>query len=368
MRPDGGTARLVVNLANSLRDLGVKCSTSEVIDACNAASLVDPGDLESLREALRSTLVKNPEHYPLFDELFDEVWLGLRRRPPRLQARRYSVKIVSEKSLDPVSRFLNVYSPLEVSWQRRVAVMRGDPERRRRIGRCLRLYSRMAALKRGRRRAASTRGNEDLRRSMRRSLRTFGEILEIVRMERKKTRAKLVLVVDVSGSMADEWEWVCDALAALKQLPTGRYEAFLFSTRLHRVTEVIEGLARQEDIARVVVREFRYWGSGTRIGDALESLVREYPGILRSHTCVLIVSDGWDLGDLGKLEKSLAEIRRRVGHLAWLTPHASSPSFAPSTSCLRIAVKYVDLLLPTRALEDPRLLLSVFAGNRRGAR
>jgi len=363
MKGYSGIVTLIVGFANRLRESGIKCSTSEVIDACRAAELVYSRGLDHLREALRATLAKSPEHYALFDELFDQYWLGATRGLTGVRARRFAVKIVSEKELDPVSAFLNVYSPLEVSWERRIAEMKTSPERRRRIGRTLRLYSRILGLREGRRKTASIRGYEDLRRSMKGSLRTFGEIVRIARSSRKRTRSKLVLLADVSGSMMDEWEWLCDALAALKQLPSGSYEAFLFSTRLQRITDIIESMANPSEIARAIVAEFKYWGSGTRIGEALEALVNNYAGILRRDAAVLIISDGWDLGDLGKLERSLAEIKRRVGHMAWITPHASNPGFAPSTSCLKIALKYVDILLPTKALEAPRMLLQIISGN-----
>ena len=353
-------ARLVVDFSRALREAGIKCSTSEVIDAYNAVLHLAPGDLASLREALRSTLVKDPSLYGVFDEVFDYFWRGERRRLG-LQARRLMVRIVSEKELDPVSRFLSVYSPLEVAWERRIAQVLAGLERRREIARTLRAFMKLLALEAGRRRVQRVRGEESLRLSMKRSLRTFGEIVKIARTSRKRVKARLVVLVDVSGSMNDEWEWLYELLAALKHLPSGRYEAFIFSTRLFRATDILEAHTRPDEAIRAIMSEFRYWGGGTRIGEALETLVKEYSGILKKKTGVLIVSDGWDLGNLEKLEESLAELKRRVGYLAWITPHASKPGFSPATSCLQIALRYIDTLLPKEALENPRLLTSLIA-------
>ncbi len=352
-------AELVVDFARVLREAGVKCSIPEVIDAFNAVLYVGLNDLEKLREALRSTLVKDPEHYKVFEEVFEYFWEGRGRPRQGLQARRFMVRIVSERDLDPVSRFLNVYSPLEVSWKNRIARMDTGSGKRREISRTVRTYLRLLALEASRRRILRAKGEESLRYSMKRSLKTFGEIVKIARTTKKRVKARLVIVADVSGSMSDEWEWLYELLAAVKKLPSGRYEVFLFSTRLFRATELLETHTRLEEALHVIMNEFMYWGGGTRIGEALETLVKEYPGILKKKTGVLIVSDGWDLGDLEKLEKSLAEIKRRVGHMAWITPHASKPGFAPATSCLQIALNYVDALLPKEALENPRLLATL---------
>ena len=149
-------------------------------------------------------------------------------------------------------------------------------------------------------------------------------------------------------------------MAAFRSLPSGSYEVFAFSTRLERLTEVLESLERPEEVGRVVYRRLGLWGSGTRIGESLSQLIREYPGVLSGKTGVLIVSDGWDLGDLEVLDRSLGELSRRAGLVAWLNPNAGKPGFKPEVLALRIALRRVDVMAPARILEDPRAVWRTF--------
>jgi len=80
---------------------------------------------------------------------------------------------------------------------------------------------------------------------------------------------------------------------------------------------------------------------------------------------VIIISDGWDLGDLGLLEKSLALMRRTVRKILWLSPHAGKSGFSPETACLRIATRYVDAILPLEILYDMAVLRKHIRTNRR---
>lgn len=267
--------------------------------------------------------------------------------------------------MDPVSRFLSVYSPLEVRWERLDPPGPVDGGVRRLLYRGLRLYRRRLALEEGRRRRPGRRGPPDFKRTMRLSLRTFGEAVRIARSRRKRSRSRLLVLLDVSNSMRDYWPWIQALILALRGLPTGSYEVFVFSTRLVRITGIIESGGGDSEVLEAVIREAGVWGSGTRIGEALKSLVDDYPSYVDRRTGVLIVSDGWDLGDLGVLEESLRELRKRSGYIAWITPHASSEGFSPSTACLRIALNYVDDLLPTSALEDPRMLSRLVRPRRR---
>ena len=345
----------IVVFARVLRENGIPCTIAEAIDAARTALEVGTEDLGVLKSALRAALVKDKRYYRLYSELFDRFWsegpVALPRPP------RGAIRVVIEGDpKDPVSRFLSVYSPMEIVWEELEIPKEGDVNTRRTLYRGLREYRRRLALMEGRRRRRSIRGDIDFRRTMKESLRTFGEIIKLSKSARKKSKSRLLLLIDVSNSMKEYWAWIQGVIAALRGLPAGSYEVFLFSTKLVRVTDLIESIRDQEELVEAIAREEGLWGSGTRIGEALNKLLEEYPSYLDRKSGVLIVSDGWDLGDLTLLEESLAELKRRVGYIAWITPYASSEGFKPVTACLRIAVNYVDDLLPTTILGDPRRL------------
>ncbi len=346
----------VVAFARLLRARGVPVSTAEEVDAAAAALEVGEGDLDLLKAALRAALVKRREHYRVFDELFEKFWGGGEVSGLALEPARLEVRVEGDLSkLDPVTRFLSVYSPYEIEWEG-LNLEPGSRELARRIARGLRALRRLLALQPGRRMRRSRGGTVDFRAVMRESLRHFGEPAVIVRSRRKRSKSRIVALFDVSNSMREEWAWLQSAMAAFRGLPSGSYEVFAFSVRLVRLTETLQQLERPEEIGRVVHRSLGLWGSGTRIGESLEQLLERHPGLVTGRTGVLIVSDGWDLGDLEVLDRALGELRRRSGFLAWLTPHAASSSFKPEAAALRVAIRHVDLLAPTGVLEDPRAL------------
>ena len=353
-------AERVVVFSRLLRSRGVPVSTGEEVDAVAAALEVGVEDLEVLREALRATLVKKREYYRVFDELFDKFWGGGPLTGLALEPVRFKVYVEGDLSkLDPVSRFLSVYSPYEIVWER-LEIGPGSRELTRRIARGLRALRRALALYPGRRLREGRRGRVDLKGVMKKSLRYYGEPLEIVRGYRKKSKARIVALFDVSNSMREEWPWLQSAMAAFRSLPPGSYEVFAFSTRLERITDVLEHLEKPEEVGRIVYQRLGLWGSGTRIGESIEQLVKEHGGVLGSKVGVLIVSDGWDLGDLELLSRSLQDLSRRAGLVVWLNPNAGKPGFKPEVVALRIALRHVDVMAPASVLEDPRAVWRTF--------
>jgi len=350
----------VVDFARLLRDRGVPCSPSEAVDAAKALIELGRGsDTELLREALRAALVKKREYYAVFDELFNLFWGGGPVSGSIMEPMRVRV-VVEGEPLDPVKKFLSVYSPLEVQWGK-LDIQPGSREKARVISRGVRLFRRRAALYGGRRWRLSSRGAIDFRLAMKESMKTMGEYVRLPKRRVRHSKSRIVALFDVSNSMKEEWGWLQSAIAAFRRLPSGSYEIFLFSTRLKRITEIVNVMDAPEEIGSLLARENALWGSGTRIGESLRALLDSYQGLLTRRTALVIVSDGWDLGDLELLERSLAEARRRTGFIAWFTPHMDKPGFTPSTACLVIASRYVDLLAPSSALEDVRLLTRIMA-------
>src|SRR2546423_13713 len=146
-------------------------------------------------------------------------------------------------------------------------------------------------MRRTRRREAARRGDPDLRRTLRRSFRTGGEPVDRAWRARRRRRRRLVLLLDVSGSMADySRALVLFARAALQA--DASWEAFCFGTRLTRVTKALEAADAQEALRRAAEKVVD-WNGGTRIGAALRALSRT--NVVRG-SVVVICPDGLDLG------------------------------------------------------------------------
>lgn len=200
-----------------------------------------------------------------------------------------------------------------------------------------------------RRRPSRRRSHEpDLRRMVRASLRTWGEpVHRRWRAPSQRTRP-VVLVCDVSGSMAPYARMLLQYLQA-SVAARRRVEAFAFGTRLTRITNELAG--RDPDLAldraAAVVLDF---SGGTRIGDALAELNRVHGRRVGRGAVVVILSDGWDRGDPELLAAEIARLRRSAHRLVWLNPLAAHPDFEPLTRGMKAAVPHTDELLPGNSL------------------
>ena len=158
----------------------------------------------------------------------------------------------------------------------------------------------------------------------------------------------LVLVVDVSGSMAPYarmlLQYVQAAVAARR-----RVEAFALGTRLTRITRELAGRDPDRALARATERVVDL-GGGTRIGAALGELNRMHGRRLGRGAVVVILSDGWDRGEPEELAPEMARLRPHAHRLVWLNPLAASPTYAPLTRGMQAALPHADDFLPGNSL------------------
>jgi hypothetical protein len=196
----------------------------------------------------------------------------------------------------------------------------------------------------------------DLRATVRAAMRMHGEPPgQLFFTERKVKPRPLILILDVSGSMADYSRHLLQfahtarhatARAAAGQAGTGRVEVFCFGTRLSRITRELRHKRVEvalEEAARTVVD----WDGGTRIGQSLDAFVRNWGrgGLCRGGV-VVICSDGLDRGDPEVLAHAMERLARLCHRIVWLNPHkGDNRDFRPSTLGMMVAAPHIDLLL-----------------------
>jgi len=159
------------------------------------------------------------------------------------------------------------------------------------------------------------------------------------------------VLCDISGSM-ERYSRMLLHFAHAIALRHRRVEAFLFSTRLTRITRQLR--TPHPDAALLAVsRAVRDWSGGTRIGGAIKEFHQQWAGrVLGGGPVVLLVSDGWDCGDPGELAAQVARLQRRCHRLVWLNPLIGSVGYAPLTRGLQAALPFVDDFLPARTLTN----------------
>ena len=200
----------------------------------------------------------------------------------------------------------------------------------------------------------------DLRATTRASLPRGGELLERRWRAPSRRPRRLVLVLDVSGSMAPYARMLLQYAQACV-VARARVEAFAFGTHLTRLT--LELGARDPDVALSRAAEHvTDWAGGTRIGASLATLNREHGRRIGRGAFVVVLSDGWDRGDPELLAAELARLRRTAHRLIWLNPLAADPRYEPLTRGMRAAVPHLDRLLPGNSIASLEDLVELMEG------
>jgi uncharacterized protein len=319
----------LTRFGRTLRDEGLDVGTGRIAEFCRAAALLPPDDLYW---AGRATLLARSADIPVYDEAF-EAFFGppAEVRPPPAVVRVGS-ESEAESALASEAELLKDKSFARCSEAELAALAK--------------LMQRLPFVlpeRRSRRRESARSGSPDLRRTLRRSFRTGGEPVDRVWRKRRLDRRRLVLLLDVSGSMdAYSRALVMFAHAAIRS--ERRVEAFCFGTRLTRVTRSLAVAGADAALAGAAA-EVVDWDGGTRIGESLKVFLDEHGhGGLARGAVVLICSDGLEVGDPELLAEQMARLARLAHRVVWLNPLQEDPAYEPLARGMKSALPYIDLL------------------------
>jgi uncharacterized protein len=366
--------RRIAAFTRFLRDRGVRVPGGRALDVIEALTHVDAGARDDVYHVCRALLISRHEDQPTFDRAFDDFWgtaaaaaeatAYLRPTAPdsvvpaALDATGGAAED-GEPSADETMGALGVWSDASRLADKDFAEF--TPAEIARAAAALARLPWHPGWRRSRRWQPGRGPTVDLRRALRRSVRSGGELVALPPRRRRRRPRPLVLVCDVSGSMARYSRMLVHFAHAIAggrarggEHGRGRVEVFLFSTALTRVSRDLR-VRQLNDAAQAVARAVPDWSGGTRIGAALRELHRQWGGrVLGRGAVVLLVSDGWDRGDPDDLARQMARLRRRSSRLVWLNPLIGTLDYAPLTRGLRAALPFVDDFLPVRTLRDVR--------------
>ncbi|MCW2998470.1 MAG: hypothetical protein JWN65_2019, partial [Solirubrobacterales bacterium] len=206
----------------------------------------------------------------------------------------------------------------------------------------------------------------DVPATLRASLRTGGEPIHVARRAPVPVARPLVLLVDVSGSMAPYARMLLQyAQAAATARP--RVQVFAFGTRLTSLTRELQGRDPDAALARAADAVVD-WSGGTRIGESLGTLQRTYGRRLGRGAVVVILSDGWDRGEPELLALELARLRRSAHRVIWLNPLKAAPDYEPLARGMAAALPHTDHFLAGHSLRSLAELADLLAGGLDGPR
>jgi uncharacterized protein len=372
--------------ARLLHDAGLEAGPRRLTDATRALNHIDLKQQTDFRSALRAVFVSRKDEIPIFEAAFDIFWAppdpraaagampgrsrGLPLSPERAKAWAKALGLSSsqmnrEQDVSEIPASSSGYSAEELLRHKDFEQMTWQEMEQ--VRRLLEQAPWRVAERRTRRLRPSRAGSIDLRRSARHAIRSSGELMQLFRRRPRVRRRPLVLICDVSGSMERYSRLLmifAHAIARREDL-----EAFVFSTRLTRITRLL----RYRDLDRAldsVGKRVHDFSGGTRIGDALADFNRHWARRVLGHgAIVIIVSDGWDRGDPAQLTAELIHLRRSAHRLIWLNPLLGSQGYEPLTRGMAAALPHCDDFLAAHNLQALDDLGRLLAGlNRRKPR
>jgi uncharacterized protein with von Willebrand factor type A (vWA) domain len=366
--------RMAVAFARVLRGAGVDVTLGATLTFTEALGCIGLGDRRGVYWAARATLVKRPEDLRVFDRAFEVFWNRVEvsdgdvdELPPE--------EVVIALDLPDAGEGLGtndddeaVDAPvITLRWSAREVLRHRDfalytPAEfveARRLMNELRL---VGAAQRSRRRTPTRtpRGTPDLRRTVRRSFRAGGEPVQRAFQTSGERTRRLVLLLDVSGSMEPYARAFVRFLHAAV-VSRSRVEAFALGTRLTRVTR--ELTSRDPDAAiTAAARRVTDWSGGTRLGDGIRRFNDDWGvrGLARG-AVVVIFSDGWDRGDTDVLAEQMARLARVAHRIVWVNPLKATPGYAPLAQGMAAALPYVDDFVEGHSLAALEELTRVIA-------
>jgi hypothetical protein len=331
-----------------LRRAGFAVAPEQTMAWLAAIELLGPREIGDIRRAARATLAPPPERFADFDALFDAHFLG--SIVPGLEgepSEEEPLRAAEDSAVGPEPLFGDETreSGAEATSAERLTARRfapgQDSETLRRFTRAL---PARAPRRRGYRwRSARSGSGTDARRMFRDAMRHAGEFVRLRQRKRHLRQRRIVVLIDVSGSMKERTQAHLAFAHALVRAADAA-EVFTIGTRLTRITRPLRLKNREQALATasLLVAD---WDGGTRIGEALNAFlaVPRFSALARG-AALIVLSDGLERGDPTSMADAVARFSRIAWKVIWLTPLAADPGFEPRTAGLVAARPFLDEL------------------------
>ncbi len=353
----------VVSFCRYLRTYGFPVGVGEEVSALQALTFIDSGNKDFFKRALKAVLCKSQKNCTQFDTLFHDYFHELKQaldskikeqRKDRNKGGAGEVSFTSLKqwlsgNRNTAESPVAAYSPEAGMTRQDFGMASGEDLEA--LQQLIKSLSARMVRRVKRRYASSSKTNlPDLRATIRKNLRLGGELIDLAFKERRKGRHRLVILCDTSRSMELYSSFFLQFMYAFRKA-FKQTEVFIFNTSLKRVTLQISQ-SNFEDVKHVIAADKAAMGGGTKIGEAIKSLMEDYGHKLgKTQTWVIVVSDGWDQGDTDLIRLSMERLRSKTGKIIWLNPLAGYDGYRPETGGMKAAFPYIDVFFPVHNVE-----------------
>ncbi|MGA1145428.1 MAG: vWA domain-containing protein [Candidatus Nanopelagicales bacterium] len=351
----GEVDALLVGFGQALRDATITVGTDDVLAFATGVSLLDITDLMDVYWAGRATLIRRRDQVPIYNEVFQRYFLAFHPESENILKKTIKASSTAGATLEIPNTEEGLpgeISPDQVKLG--YVASTSDIQRYKAFADCTdeeirhlrRLMSRMRVTPPKRKTHRTTRARRsstlDMRRMARDSMRSLGEPKELQYKTRKHKLRPLVLILDVSGSMADYSRNLLQFAYSARRA-NAKVDVFCFGTRLTRITRALDR-RNPDDAMRLAGEAVLDWDGGTRIGEAIKNFTRQARRARLGRGAIVVVcSDGLDRGDPRDLAEAMESLSRVAHRVLWVNPHkADAEDWIPTAMGMIIADPYID--------------------------
>ena len=356
--PEVATAdvdELFVGFAHQLRAAGLIVGTDDVLTFTDAVAQLDVTDLMDVYWSGRATLVRRRDHVPIYNEIFQRYFLAFHPDAADVVKKTIKASSVAGATLEIPNTEEGLPGQMSPDEVKLGYVASGtDIARHKAFADCSdtelrqlrRLMSTMRVTPPKRKTHRTTRSRRrstlDMRRMVRETMRSLGEPRDLHFKSRKTKLRPLVLILDVSGSMADYSRNLLQFAYSARRA-NAKVDVFCFGTRVTRVTKSLDR-RNPDDAMRLAGEAVLDWDGGTRIGESIREFTRQArKSRLGRGAIVVVCSDGLDRGDPGDLADAMESLSRVAHRVLWVNPHkGDAEEWIPTAVGMIIADPYID--------------------------
>ena len=361
------SAASIVEFCRFARDNGLSIGVQQTLNAVEVAKTIGVADRQELAIALRAVLTSSKEEWDRFTDLFEIFWSASPQGSNPVSKEDYEVRFRTYRP-QASSRALLALSSSEAPSSDRDGKDVSGASAEQRLQKIdlsdvphddlaalekisLRLFRKMSLRLSRRRKSKNLADRVDMRRTIHRSIPRGGDPIDLVFNGKKLRKHRLVIFLDVSGSM-NSYSLFLVRFAYALQKYFKSVNTFLFSTNVVEITDVLRSQDLPEAL-RGLSQRAAGWAGGTKIGESLKYFNQRHGRkLLSRNTVFIILSDGWETGEPDALAAELRAIKRRTQKVIWLNPLLGLDDYAPVTRGMSAALPYLNVFAAAHNLQS----------------
>jgi len=364
-----------IAFARFLRTKDFNIGPIDETELLNTIATRCPKSYEEQQNLYKALWVKNRKQFVVFDELYQQYWNEIARAENSKikEQTEETLKKAKKKNTAPTLQELKswlfagrveekqdiaTYSAFEALSQKDFSMFLQSEHKE--LTQILKQIARRLANKYNRRYHKNKKAKlVDLKNTIKTSLKEGLEINRVLYKQQVKRKVNIVLLCDVSRSMELYSRFLIEFMYGFQQVL--RYlHTFIFSTRLVPLSHLLKDGDYQKVLSNLS-GQVPYWSGGTKIGASLHQFKEKYATrLLNQRTVIIILSDGWDTGDLGILGNTMHYLQRKSHKLIWLNPLAGNPTYQPSTKAMQVCLPYIDLFASAHNVSSLKAVIQKF--------